>query len=148
DTIDYTGPPKDCGFLGIRGNLMRREGTIALSAALVMAAAVGMSFETSPKPEATRAGSRVNLPRRTEPTKKPSQSDTRPGCSSLADELAEFLDVSLLVLPGSCYAPGQAPKNATPAVKSSKAGSLKFVVAFLPDPVHTHLAALFDQFVT
>ena len=127
---------------------MAREGTIGLGAAIVIAAALGISLQTGPKPEPANQSNRPNSTRRIEPAKKIANTEILPGCNSLATELRDFLDTKLSVLPEVCYAPGEIPPPSAPVAVSSDPESLKFVVAFLPDPVHTHLAPLFDQFIT
>jgi len=68
----------------------------------------------------------------------------RPGCSSLEDEFEEFLAVKNLRPPPQCYDQGEG--NGDYPDLSQKTSQLKFVIAFLPDPAHTHLSTVFDQF--
>jgi len=59
----------------------------------------------------------------------------------LREQLEEFLDTKDLNLPGQCYEPGDAPRKEAQASTTERASRLKFVIATLPDPVHTHLPA-------
>jgi len=86
---------------------------------------------------------------------KPSKSKrkTHPvgsACSNLQDQLEDFLDIAELAAPNLCYEPGPPPDYAKGNSYLSDLGQrtsrLKFVIATLPDPVHTHLPVVFDQF--
>ncbi len=126
---------------------MKREGTIGVAALLAIAAVAGFSLQTGPKPEESGSTDRSSAIRRSKPT--PTKSETRkerPGCRGLEEELKEFLDIKDLILPKQCYESGDAPIGETQPEVTEKASRLKFVIATLPDPVHTHLPVLFDQF--
>jgi hypothetical protein len=125
---------------------MKKEGTFGIGAVLVVAAALGLSLQTGSKPEATSRSGQASLAKRPEGAKKQtSDPDLRPGCRSIADELEEFLEVQLSSLPDYCYASTHRPVSLP---QTAVQPMLKFVIALLPDPVHTHLAPLFDQFTT
>jgi len=84
-----------------------------------------------------------------DPKPAPTKSETRkerPGCGSLQEELEEFLDVKGLILPEECYEPGDAPRKELQPDVIERSSQIKFVIATLPDPAHTHLPVLFDQF--
>ena len=126
---------------------MKREGTIGVAALLAIAAVAGFSLQTGPKPEETGSTDRSGAVRRSKPA--PTKSETRkerPGCGSLQQELEEFLDVKGLILPEECYEPGDAPRKELQPDVIERSSQLKFVIATLPDPAHTHLPVLFDQF--
>src|SRR6266446_10174363 len=126
---------------------MKREGTIGVAALLAIAAVAGFSLQTGPKPEESGSTDRSSAIRRSKPT--PTKSETRkerPGCRGLEEELKEFLDIKDLILPKQCYESGDAPIGETQPEVTEKTSQLKFVIALLPDPVHTHLPVLFDQF--
>ena len=69
-----------------------------------------------------------------------------PGCAGLQEELKDFLEIENLTLPGPCYESGNVPQDLPPQDLTRKTSNLKFVIAILPDPAHTHLPVLFDQF--
>ena len=124
---------------------MKREGTIGAAAFLAIAAMVGVSLQTGPKQEGSRRAERSGAIKRSKPslTKKVTH-QLRSGCTSLQEQLEEFLDIKELVAPEECYESGHTPK--TQGGLTQKASHLKFVIALLPDPVHTHQPVLFDQF--
>jgi hypothetical protein len=73
-------------------------------------------------------------------------------CGDLEDTLRAFLMVpdSETAAPSSCYGSGLASqeyRNDQKAAHSfhKKAGGLQFVIATLPDPLHTHFALSFDR---
>lgn len=124
---------------------MKREGTIGAATLLAIAAVVGVSLQTGPKPD-SKANQTSPLKRSKPSVEKTKTGEVRPGCSDLKDEFEEFLEVKELVAPGPCYKPGEAPGTKYAEDLTQKTSHLKFVIATLPDPVHTHLAVLFDQF--
>src|SRR5260370_25095 len=124
---------------------MKREGTIGAAAFLAIAAVVGVSLQTGPKQEGSGRADRSSAIKRSKPsiTKKATH-QLGSGCGSLEEQLEEFLNIEGLVAPKECYEPGYTPgpqKDLT-----QKTSQLKFVIALLPDPVHTHLPVVFDQF--
>ena len=131
---------------------MKREGTIGAATFLALAAVVGFSLQSGPTREAGGKSEVASAMKRTKPaTGKAAAREYLPGCSILEEKLEEFLDldtdteIERLSPPQQCYAEGvkRAESGADVAQKSSQ---LKFVIALLPDPVHTHLSVLFDQF--
>jgi hypothetical protein len=126
---------------------MKREATIGTATFLTIAAVVGFSLQTGPKQEGTGRSDRNGAVTRPRPSAPRSGAHReRPGCSSLQDELQEFLDIKEPILPGQCYEPRDAAPRKPPQDLAQKTSELKFVIALLPDPVHTHLSVLFDQF--
>jgi hypothetical protein len=124
---------------------MKREGTIGAAAFLAIAAALGFSLESGPRPVDGGKADRTGAVTRPKPTLTKNGSDRGAGCDNLKEELQDFLEIGQLPLPDPCYEKGKAPP-ATQLCLADKTSRLKFVVAILPDPVHTHLSALFDQF--
>src|SRR6266851_2947117 len=123
---------------------MKREATIATF--LAIAAVVGYSLQTGPRPEESgRVAPRGEI-KRTKPSLPNSEMKDKPGCSSLQVELQDFLEIQNLNFPDECLEPRVPPVSQTPQDLTLKTSQLKFVVAILPDPVHTHSAVLFDQF--
>lgn len=111
---------------------MKREGTIGVGALLALAAAVGISIQSGPKPGAEEGSRRGNaIIRQTQ--HKSSE------CDDLREHLEDFLDAEGALFPTPCD-----KGTATPLNSGSRAG-LKFVIATLPDPLHTHLSISFDQ---
>jgi hypothetical protein len=124
---------------------MKKEGTIGAATVLAIAAMVGVSLQTGPRQEDSAGLDRSAAITRSRHTiSKAKAHELGSGCVSLEGMLAKFLDIKDLVAPTECYAPGDVPAaQKNPAQRSSQ---LKFVIALLPDPVHTHQPVLFDQF--
>jgi len=125
---------------------MKREGTIGAATLLAIAAVVGVSLQTGPKQERTdRADESAAIKRSKSPIPKKEAHQVGSACSNLEEQLEEFLGIEDLHAPDLCYAPGDIPTNETKNL-TQKTSHLKFVIALLPDPVHTHLPVIFDQF--
>ena len=126
---------------------IKKEGTIGAAAFLAMAAVVGYTVQTGPKPMENGAASRAAESKRAKPAVSKTDEDAvLPGCRSLQDELKEFLAIKTLALLPTCYADSKTGTETSPADLSSTSSDLKFVIALLPDPVHTHASTFFDQF--
>src|ERR1700693_365171 len=123
---------------------MKREGTIAATF-LAIAAVVGFSLQSGPKTDTPKTDG-TGLTRRSKPALQAAKN--LPGCSSLQNELQDFLETT------SVPSPCSEKVDASPSESQSnpdldlvrKTSQLKFIIAILPDPVHTHLPVLFDQF--
>ncbi len=127
---------------------MKREGTIGAAAFLAIAAMVGYSVQTGPKPT-DNAAERNSTGKPPKPLPvKGGDFELKPGCDSLQDQLEDFLEVKSdsLILPKNCYDEKDPRRNEQQLDLTQKTSKLKFVIALLPDPVHTHSPVLFDQF--
>src|SRR5579862_1373234 len=124
---------------------MKTEGTIGAATLLTIAAVIGFSLQTGPKQESAKAD-RNGLVNRSKSALTKKETTSRPGCSNLKEQLEDFLETKHLTLPKQCSGPGDAPPNGSQQYLTDKTSELKFVVAILPDPAHTHLPVLFDQF--
>ena len=114
---------------------------------LAIAAVVGVSLRTGPKQEGNgRADQSAEIKRSKASISRKVSHQLGSGCSNLEDQLEEFLEIKDLAAPKQCYAPGGAPPSEDREGPTQKTSQLKFVIALLPDPVHTHLPVLFDQF--
>jgi hypothetical protein len=128
---------------------MKREGTIGAAAFLAIAAVVGFTVQTGPKPAGNSGADRAATAKRAKPTAtKGAAREDLPGCGSLREQLEDFLEIkpNELILPKECYEKDDPAQNKTTPNITDKTAQLKFVIALLPDPVHTHLPVLFDQF--
>lgn len=124
---------------------MKKEGTFGAATLLAIAAVVGVTMQTGPKPEPGGKAGQAEAVKHAKPA-IPRRADhpVLSGCGGLKDQLEDFLDVKELAAPGECYPTGVTPP---PQVDlSDKTSQLKFVIALMPDPVHTHMSGLFDQF--
>jgi hypothetical protein len=127
---------------------MKKEGTIGAATFLAIAAVVGVSLQTGPKQGENNRTGRTVESKRAKPSIAKHDTHKLPGCDSLQEELEEFLSIEDLPTPKICFEPGEAPYEKLPHSLSEKTSNLRFVIALLPDPVHTHLSAVFDQFAT
>lgn len=126
---------------------MKREGAIGAATFLALAAAVGFSLQSGPKQEGTGRADQNSAIKRSKPAlPKGVSHQYLPGCSSLEEQLEGFLEVKGLIPPKQCYEPGAVAGEERRQDLTQKTSQLKFVIAILPDPVHTHFSVLFDQF--
>jgi hypothetical protein len=125
---------------------LKREATWGVAAVIAMMAAVGISTRTASTmgdagfhDDAARKGVRVSL----------TKQDLRPGvCSDLEDLFRAYLaeDKDHFAAPNSGYPNGAAPSTNLQGGLLQKASGMKFVIAAVPDPLHTHLALPPDRF--
>lgn len=114
---------------------MRRESSFGIAALVAIAAALGVSVR-SPKQEGASEGSHVQTTVSHHTASKEHKSSA---CAELGEHLEDFLDINNGQLPTPCDAPSSSSAN-----PKGKWG-LKFAIATLPDPLHTHLAVSFDE---
>jgi hypothetical protein len=127
---------------------MKKEGTIGAATFLALAAVVGAFLQTGPKQGESKRTGRTVESKRAKPSIAKHDTHTLPGCDSLQDKLEQFLSIKNLPSPKVCFESGEAPYERLPDSLSEKTSNLKLVIALLPDPVHTHLSPVFDQFAT
>ncbi|HET7107504.1 MAG TPA: hypothetical protein VFI38_11895 [Candidatus Acidoferrum sp.] len=127
---------------------MNREGTFGVAGLLVIAAAVGVGLQPGSKPGTSGKEDRKGETKRSGTTSlKHKTAEHQPGCSAIEERLREFLATNETLFPVQCYVDEAAGKRAQPtAHKADSPQKLKFVIATLPDPLHTHLSLVFDQF--
>ena len=126
---------------------MKREGTIGAAAVLAIAAMVGASLQTATKQEGGGREDRNTATKRSTPSlTKNVTRKLSSGCDSLQGRLKEFLEIKDLTPPQQCYESSDTPATKPPPELAQKTAQLKFIIALLPDPVHTHFPVLFDQF--
>ena len=90
---------------------MKREGTIGAATFLAIAAAVGFSVQTGPKPAESNRAEQKSTIRRSKPSAaKAVTHEHLPACTGLKEELEDFLEIGDLILPEQCYKRGDAPK--------------------------------------
>ncbi len=126
---------------------MKREATIGAATFLAIAAVVGVSLQTGPK-QAESGGSEANAKPKHAKTlaEKNKAPNEREGCTGLKEELEEFLAIEDLVPPAECFDPEVAEHIKHPDGLSDRTSGMKFVIALMADPVHTHSSSIFDQF--
>jgi hypothetical protein len=126
---------------------VKREGTIGTVSFLAIAALIGFSVQTGTKPPQNNGLGNTAAAKGSKPSPtKGARIEYKPGCDSLGEQLEDFLEIENMGLPDNCYQPND-PRRRLPHPDPTKiTEGLKFVVALLPDPVHTHLPVVFDQF--
>lgn len=114
-----------------------------VAAALAVAAAVGISSQSGSKPgDATGTGRPAQV--QSSQSKGAAANGSWSPCADLIDLFHAFLPNDNWAAPEVCHEP-VGPANAD---KVSQAEfKPKFIIATLPDPLHTHFSLLFDRFV-
>jgi hypothetical protein len=123
---------------------MKYEGGLWVTAAVLgIAATVGISTTPAKSPEPASARKAAESPARAN-TLATKSLDEGP-CADLEKRLQSFLlvDESEIVAPNSCY-PADGPRVPSRTLLG-KATQLRFVIATLPDPLHTHFPLIFDR---
>ena len=69
---------------------------------------------------------------------------TKKACADIEKAFQDFLLTESVAAPADCY--GDHPATETDSAElRENASSLRFVIAILPDPLHTHFSLLFDR---
>jgi hypothetical protein len=124
---------------------MKREGGLwATAAVLGIAATVGISSnQTKPPTDATGQSKTVKSPpHNPAPTSKPIENGPCPDIEKLLQTFF-LVPEDVVVAPQSCFPDQKQPLN-SPALQK-KATRLRFVIATLADPLHTHFSLSFDR---
>lgn len=126
---------------------MKKEGPIGAAAFLAIAAVVGVTLQSGSKQGLSgRAEQGAPLKRPQQASKNPKSPELGPGCQRIEDQLEEFLNGQGPIAPRECYVVDPGLAKEIPKEIADRTSKLKFVIATLPDPLHTHQAVLFDQF--
>ena len=124
------------------------------TAALLLVGALGLGSQYPKSPAAsTNTATHRTYAGGLQASKNTTKSEFDRGpCGDLEDTLRAFLMVpdSETAAPSSCYGSGPASQEYRNDQKTAhsfhnKAGGLQFVIATLPDPLHTHFALSFDR---
>src|SRR5271163_2867288 len=108
-----------------------------VAAALAVAAAVGISSQSSGKPgDATGTGRPAQV-------QSPQSKGAVSPCTDLIDLFHAFLPDNNWAAPKVCHEPVGQDNSAKVNHAEFKP---KFIIATLPDPLHTHFSLLFDRF--
>ncbi len=118
-----------------------------MTAIVAVTATLGLStFRSSPQPEGAPAA-RIGLSSSTSTTAQAAEAYKGP-CHAIESALQGFFyPYKSLIQPPLAECPletFEAPKPATPPVTEIAAKG-RFVIATLPDPIHTHLSLMFDR---
>ena len=126
---------------------MKREGGLWVTAAVLgIAATIGISSnQTKPPTDATGQSKTVkSSAHNPSPTSKPIENGPCPDIEKLLQTFFLVPDDEV-VAPKSCFPDQKQPLNSV--VLQKKATRLRFVIATLPDPLHTHFSLSFDRSV-
>ncbi len=127
---------------------MKNNTGLFTSVAVALAAVFGISYLPSrraaePSPAATTQSSNAASREKT-PTLASLKKELRSPCSEIAQRISKFLPVNSLAAPQSCFENRDSALALTP-LQVEQSGELRFIIATLPDPVHTHFSLLFDR---
>jgi|HubBroStandDraft_6_1064221.scaffolds.fasta_scaffold02807_8 hypothetical protein len=121
---------------------MKNNATWGIVGTLAIAGAVGVSLHTGAKSSGDNGTGayRLNTKHAEAKASETDAVEKKRACDDLAEVLELFftIDKDTAPRPDSCQ-----PAKATFAIKT--AVNPKFVIATLPDPIHTHLALMFDR---
>ena len=120
---------------------MRQELAWGAAAAVAIVAAVGISSQPAGKPQASGPPARVGIKSATKT--KPSKG-AQPQCADSISLLEHFFLHENIAAPDVCYEPGGQPDIVS---KPDLEFQPTFVIATVPDPLHTHFSLLFDRFI-
>ena len=128
---------------------MKTEGTIGAVAFLAIAAVVGISVSPGGKQGGPGQSEQATASRRVSTgIAKKKTPESKSACDDIADQLQQYLEIKDLALPPQCYEEQTAALRSISNEVKDKTSGLKVVVAFLPDPLHTHLPVVFDEFTS
>jgi hypothetical protein len=126
---------------------MKKEGTIGTAAFLTIAAVVGISLQFGSKQSTSGQAEGGASPKQSLLTStRPTSAELKPGCMSIEQQFQDFLNADKAIAPPGCYGTSLPPGTEIPEEIAERTSKLRFVIATLPDPLHTHQAVLFDQF--
>jgi len=120
---------------------MKQELAWGAAAAVAIVAAVGISSQPGGKPPASGSAGRQGA--KSAVQSKPPKG-AQPQCSDSISLLEHFFLHENVAAPDVCYEPGGQPVAAS---KPDPEFQPSFVIATVPDPLHTHFSLLFDRFI-
>lgn len=130
---------------------MKRQTIWAVVGTVAAAGVLGVSLQPG-----TRSGGdngtgsfRVSTKRAQAKASDSSAAEKKRACDDLAQVLEVFLDIPKVPRPQSCLADDSSHSSAKATteapIQQTPVLDPKFVIATLPDPIHTHLALVFDR---
>ena len=123
---------------------MKQEMTWGAAAAVAIAAAIGLSSLSTKPREGAPAGRQAEA---ITAKSKTTRILVHHECSDLIEMFQTFLLDENVAGPKFCYGPGDAPLPGATNPSKDTTLQTKYVIATLPDPLHTHFSLLFDRFV-
>lgn len=124
---------------------MKQELSWGTAAALAIVAAVGISSQSGNKaiPVPSEARPATVTSGTPKPRTRKNSVKVQSQCEESIPALEHFFMGAKIVGPGTCY--GEGPKPAAAPLNS--AFQPNFIIATLPDPLHTHFSLLFDRLI-
>ena len=128
---------------------MKNEGTIGPATFLAIAAVLGVSLQGGPNlGERGRTGQSIEAKRSMASIRNSNVHNEKTGCTGLQGKLEDYLAIDYLPPPEECIEPSAVDFYKPPENLRQQTSGLKFVIALMPDPIHTHSSVLFDKFAT
>ena len=130
---------------------MKNKATWGIVGALAVAGVVGVSLQPGAKfaGENGTGAFRVSGKQAHAVASETDTAEKKRACDDIAQVLEVFLAIKKAPRPESCHADDPshtaAKASAETLVRQGPALDPKFVIAILPDPIHTHLALMFDR---
>lgn len=123
---------------------MKRQATLGMLGVLAVAGTVGISLQSGVHRggENGTEARQVHEKQARGTTSATAAAERERACADIVQNLEVFLAV-LVPRPKSCFADDFS--HPAEKVNAAPAWDLRFVVATLPDPIHTHLALIFDR---
>jgi len=112
---------------------------------LAVAGIVGMSMPSGSRSESNPATSQQRAAHPQKSGTSKATSDERRACDDIAQVLQSFLDIQNPPRPKSCGPADPAAATAQTLSKDPPPINPNYVIALVPDPIHTHLALMFDR---
>jgi hypothetical protein len=127
--------------------MKRVDGLWVTAAVLGIAATVGVSTnQTKPPSDSPPVLAKKTTKSSTHPNTPAVEALARGPCPDIEKLLQTFflVDEKEIVAPGSCY-PGETRQQPNSSTLQGQAQQLRFIIATVPDPLHTHFPLIFDR---
>ena len=123
---------------------MNRQSSWGMAAVIAIVAAVGLSSQSTRQPEPVTGKGTRSAHQATLSSELGANEAEQRACSEVRDLLRDFLDVAVVPVPSACDGVGK-PSASEDSKWLEQSRYLKFVIATVPDPLHTHFPLLFDR---
>jgi hypothetical protein len=128
---------------------MKNKATWGIVGTLAIAGVIGVSLQPGAKSGGDNGTGafRVISKHAKAKASETDAAEKKRACDDLAQVLELFLSIDAAPRPDSCFdgIPLKSSSTVTKPVKQEPTVIPKFVIATLPDPIHTHLALMFDR---
>lgn len=125
---------------------MERNNGSVVTVGVVLAALLGLTvLPTRKAPSSNSRGEQAKTPVVLVEHKSPGQPRLKFPCDEIEQRYHPFLSVDETIAPRACLAEGSKFRQPVPPENAS--WGFQFLIATVPDPVHTHLALQFDRLI-